>query len=309
MLPTDLLALVSHRGKSYENEAWTRERVSAQDSPSNPLGTALDQLLGFARGRSVWVSIQRQRLHGLVGARVRGGRLAWEIDYLIDATPGHDAVPGLLECAIVDAGRAGAEKLFLRLDARSPLLAMAVETGFVPYQESTLFVRPGGMNQAGVEGLRPLAVMDSYFVFRLYNRCTPEGVRRQEAATFAEWQAAQDRRWLKHGVQLVVEQQGGIAAVLAAAPLDSAISIDLLVDDTAAGDAVLPLLAAACAALETPFAAMEVLVPSTAEATAQRLREAGFEARRDFVSLMRRTTRPLSIPNLRPAIVKNAVGV
>jgi hypothetical protein len=37
--------------------------------------------------------------------------------------------------------------------------------------------------------------------------------------------------------------------------------------------------------------------------------DAGFEPQRDFVSLMRRTTRPVAVPNLRPAIAKNAVGV
>ncbi|MGE0056470.1 MAG: hypothetical protein AB7P33_01440 [Dehalococcoidia bacterium] len=308
MLPTDLLALVSHRGRSYHNEAWTRERISTQETPANPLGTALDQLLGFARGRSVWVSVHRQRLQGLVGARQRGGRQAWEIDYLVDGTRGYDAVPGLLDSAIADAGRAGAEKLFLRLESSCPLLPVVLETGFLPYQESTLYRRPGNLTPSEIGGLRNLAAMDSYFIFRLYSACTPEPVRRMEAATFAEWQAAQDRRWLKHGVQLVIEREGSVAGCVSAAPNASGISIDLLVEQSA-GDQVLPLVGAACSALDAPFASVEVLVPSTADGTARCLQEAGFEAQREFVSLMRRTTRPIAVPNLRPAIAKNAVGV
>jgi hypothetical protein len=254
------------------------------------------------------VSVQRQRLHGLVGARQRGGRQAWEIDYLVDATKGHDAVPGLLECAVADAGRAGAEKLFLRLEAGCPLLPVVIETGFQPYQESTLYHRPGNLTPSEISGLRSLAAMDSYFLFRLYSASTPESVRRVEAATFSEWQAAQDRRWLKHGVQMVIERDGGVAGYVNAAPHTGGISIDLLVDSSAAGE-VLPLVGAACSALDAPFASVEVLVPSSANGMASCLHEAGFEPQRDFVSLMRRTTRPVAVPNLRPAIVKNAVGV
>ena len=299
---------MSHRGRSYRNEAWTRERISTQEMPANPLGTALDQLLGFARGRSVWVSVQRQRLHGLVGARQRGGRQAWEIDYLVDATRGLDAVPGLLDCAIVDAGKAGAEKLFLRLEADSKLMPMVLETGFLPYQESTLYRRPGNLTPSEITGLRPLAAMDSYFIFRLYSACTPEAVRRMEAATFSEWQAAQDRRWLKHGVQMVIERDGGVAGMVNAAPNADGITVDLMTNPSSAGD-VLPLIGAACAALDAPFAAVEVLVPASAVGVAGQLKDAGFAPQRDFISLVRRTTRPVAIPTLRPAIVENAVGV
>src|SRR6266487_1286955 len=91
ILPTDLLALVSYNGRSYHNQAWTRERIGAADATPT-LGLVLDQFLAFAKGRSAWISVRRQRLQGLVGARQRGGRVAWEIDYLIDATPDHEAI-------------------------------------------------------------------------------------------------------------------------------------------------------------------------------------------------------------------------
>lgn len=253
--------------------------------------------------------MHRQRLHGLVSARQRGGRKAWEVDYLVDATRDHAALPGLLESAVIDAGRAGAEKLFLRLDASSPLLPVVLETGFQAYQESALYSRGPGLQPAGsVEGLRGLEAMDSYFLFRLYSACTPEAVRRMEAATFAEWQAAQDRRWLKNGVQLVVEGEGGISAAVSAAPQAGGITMDLLAG-SGASEAVMPLLIAALSALDSAYEFVEVLLPSSSDETASRLREAGFQPRRSFVSLMRRTTRPISVPSLRPAIAKNALGV
>src|SRR3990172_1692326 len=81
VLPTDLLALVTYQGRSYRNEAWPRERVGAAES-QRPLGLVLDKFLAFSRGRSAWISVRRQRLRGLVGARRRGSRQAWEVDYL-----------------------------------------------------------------------------------------------------------------------------------------------------------------------------------------------------------------------------------
>ena len=107
VLPTDLLALVSYNGRNYPNQAWTRERLGSAEPPNMTLGSAVDQFLAFARGRSTWISVRRRRLRGLVGARTRGDRQAWEIDYLIDATTQVEALPGLLECAVMDVGRSG----------------------------------------------------------------------------------------------------------------------------------------------------------------------------------------------------------
>jgi hypothetical protein len=252
------------------------------------------------------MSAQGPRLQGLVGARQRGGRPAWEIDYLVDATRGHEALTGLLECAIADAGRAGAEKLFLRLDSTSPLLSVVLESGFMGYQESVLYTREGVLPPARVEGQRPVAALDSYFLFRLYNSCLPETVRRLEAATYNEWLAAQDRRWLRHGEQFVVEGDARLRALASLVYRDETLSVDLLAED---GIDVKDVLAAAAAAMNVDYAAIDVLLPSTATRQAMQLEDAGFRPARTFVSLMRRTTRPLPVPNLRPAIAKTAVGV
>ena len=205
MLPTDLLALVSYNGRSYKNEAWTRERLGAQAS-QNTLGLVLDQFLAFARGRSAWISVRRQRLQGLVGARPRGARSAWEIDYLIDATPGKDAVGGLLECAIAEVGKSGAEKVFLRIESCSEIEAVVRSAGFLPYQEEVLYAREpslGETDPVSAAAMRRVEPADSYALFRLYSSATPEVIRRSEAATFGEWHASQERRWLRHGVQLL----------------------------------------------------------------------------------------------------------
>lgn len=306
ILPTDLLALVTYRGRSYRNEAWTRERLGADES-QKPLGMVLEQLLAFSRGRGAWISVRRQRLRGLVGARRRGGRAAWEIDYLIDATPSREAVAGLLDCAVAEVGRAGAEKLFLRLKAGSSLLPVVRAAGFLPYQEEVLY--RGRAEGPGEEPalLRAGLPMDSYPLFRLYNAITPEATRRLEAATFAEWHAAQERRWLKHGVQLVFEAEGQVRAWARAARLPQGVALEL-----GLAPAALPrtaaLVAAAAHSVAGPGEPVFVLLPRSAAAVARRLEEAGFQPQAEFVSLVRRTALPQALPKLSPAVASNAIG-
>jgi len=269
----------------------------------------LDQFLAFARGRNAWISTDRGRLQGLVGARQRGARQAWEIDYLIDATADHSGTCGLLECAIAETGRAGAEKLFLRLTADSDLLLTAREAGFLPYQEEVLLAKSYGRDPA-VEAvrLRPVNPADSYILYRLYHQSTPETTRRNEAANFSEWHAAQERRWLKNGVQLVAEQGGEVAAWVKAARLPQGVVLELLVSE-AGLDQTRGVVAAATQAVDAGGVPLFVVVPRAADALIRRLEGNGFVARQDFVCLMRRTTRPVALPKLTPAVAKNAVGV
>jgi len=308
-LPTDLLALVTYNGHSYRNEAWARERVGADESSGSPLGTILEQFLSLRRHRSASISVRRQHLRGLVACRPRGGRQAWEVDYLIDATAQHDAIPGLLESAISDAARGGAEKLFLRLEADSDLVDVVREAGFLPYREETLYVRTE-LPRLGSLGasIRPMTPADSYLAFRLYNHTFPELVRRTEAATYGEWQAAQERRWLKNGIRLVLEEDGSMRGVVAGARLSQGVSFDLLADDETASRAA-NLVSTAGETLDAGNDRASVLLPTCIGGVAGSLTEAGFEAERDYVCLMRRTTRPISIPKLRPAIAETAIGV
>lgn len=305
LLPTDILALVVHAGLSYENAAWPRERLGAGDGQP-ALSIVRDQLLAFARRRSAWVKVRRQRLQGLVGARQRGGSEAWEIDYLIDATKDHSAAIDLLECAIAEAGKDGAHKLFLRLAAGSDLLPPALETGFIAYQEETLFGLSGRLAAEPLP-LRPASTSDSYPLFRLYCSATPEAIRRCEAATFVEWHAAQERRWLRNGQQFVLEREGVIHASVRAARLPHGFMLDLLIDDEASR-AVGGIVAGALSGDE-PEAQVFVLVPRTAEALARGLEDVGFRPRGDFVSLVRRTARPLAMPKKVAVVAENAVGV
>jgi hypothetical protein len=149
---------------------------------------------------------------------------------------------------------------------------------------------------------------DSYLVYRLYNHSLSEVVRRMEAATYGEWQAAQERRWLKNGTRLVLEEGGRVHGLVAGARLSPGVSFDLLTDAEASGRA-LDLVVAAAETLSAGHEPVSVLLPNCFSNVAARLTEAGFEPQREYVCLMRRTTRPVPIPKLRPAIAKTAIGV
>jgi hypothetical protein len=304
-LPTDLPALVAYSGLSSENEAWPRERLGAGESQAT-LGVLRDQLLSFAKQRGTWISVRRQRLQGLVGARQRGGAEAWEIDYLLDATKDRHVAVELLEHATIEAGKEGAQKLFLRLASGSDLLQPVREAGFAPYQEETLFARVGG-GDAAPAAMRPLLASDSYPLFRLYCQSVPEQTRRLEAATFAEWHSAQERRWLRNGLQLVQEQDGRVCAQVRAARQPQGLLLEIIAGAEAAD--VGGLVSAACQAADSQGEPVFVLTPGGAQGLAHRLQDAGFTPQSHYVSLMRRTVKPLTMPKKVAVVAENAIGV
>jgi hypothetical protein len=302
----DLPALVAYSGLGSENEAWPRERLGAGDAQAT-LSVIRDQLMSFAGLRGAWVSVRRQRLQGLIGARQLGGAEAWEIDYLVDATKDRRLAVDLLECATIGAGKEGAQKLFLRLCSDSQLLPPVRDIGFTPYQEETLYTGTGSGAAAPV-ALRPSIFSDSYPLFRLYCDSTPEATRRLEAATFGEWHASQERRWLKNGLQLVHEDGGTIAAFVRAARLPQGLLLEMTVSADATAE-VAGLVSAACEAADAVSEPVLVAVPRSAEALARALQAAGFRPQQEFVSFMKRTTKPLTLPKKVAVVAENAVGV
>jgi hypothetical protein len=252
------------------------------------------------------VNARHQHLQGLVGARRRGASQAWEVDCLIDTTPEHDSLIGLLECAVTDLGSSGVEKLFLRLSSDSDLLPAVREAGFIPFREEILYARVG-IPEAPEVSLRPVNPVDSYPIYRLYNATTPEVTRRNEAATFSEWHASQERRWLRNGVQLASDGGGSIVAVVRAACLSQGVAIDLLVDSNA-GDRLPELIRGAVETVSGQGLPVFILTPKTG-GLGGRLEDLDFASQGEYVSLLRRTTRPATLPKLTPAVAKTAVGI
>lgn len=213
-LPTDLVALITHDGRVYPNEAKTWERMGADDSGPHPLGTALEQWLSFATGKHTWVSVHGATIRGLVSARKRGKRSAWEVDCLINADEDRSVARSLLERMVVDVGKQGAERVFLRVAADSCIVEIARSVGFFSYARETLY-RAEGYVPARDPGLplRPASKADAFGIYQLYSAVNPANVRAIEGATFREWQAAREP-WGGSPSDLVLEEDGIITGWL-----------------------------------------------------------------------------------------------
>jgi hypothetical protein len=307
--PTDLVALVSFDGRVYPNEAKTRDRLGREESSPSPLESALEQWFSFATGRQTWISVRGSTLRGLISARRRSSNAAWEVDCLINAAEEESVCMSLLDRVSEEAGRGGAEKIFLRLAAASDVVPIVRRTGFVPCVVENRFAhegpvsaerpdRPARLRRAGPAlSLRRRSRADAYALFQLYNVAVPESVRRVEAATFAEWLAAQERHWLgRRSTQLVLERDGYLGAWIRTAAEGDIGRFDLLVHPREL-DLLEPLLMAALARLSGQGLLL-TLVPEYQEPLARLLERMGFERQDQYVVMAKRTAALVKAPRL-----------
>jgi hypothetical protein len=217
----------------------------------------------------------------------------------------------LLDRVSDGAGRGGAEKIFLRLATESPVLAVARRAGFVPFVTESVYTHQGPVSaeqpgethsghngQRSVLSLRRSSRADAYPLFQLYNVAVPESVRRVEAATFAEWLAAQERRWLtRRSTQLVLERDGRLGAWTRAAADGDIGRFDLLANPREL-ELLEPILLAALARLSRQGILL-ALVPEYQEPLSRLLKRLGFERRQQYV-VMARTAVIVKAPAWRP---------
>jgi hypothetical protein len=303
VLPTDLVALVSHDGKVYANDAMTRDRIGTQDSPS-PLETAFEQWFSFATGRHTCVSVKGATLRGLVSARKRASKQAWEIDCLINASEQDNGVlMSLLDRITEAAGRSGAMRIFLRLPAGSETEAAAARSGFTPYVRERVYALDleGKGAVRTPEAVRRKTKGDAYQLFQLYSTLVPPEVRRIEGMTFGEWSASQER--LGRSTQYVVEEAGRIRGWLRVAGDGDMGRFDLLGDVRVQDE----LIEAALAKVSDRNVAV-TMVPEYAVELESRLQRAGFRGAEEYTVLSRRTVRPVRAKVKVPAVVQTTFG-
>lgn len=311
--PTDLVALVSFDGRIYPNEARTWDRLGCRPEPPSVLGSAVEQWFSFATGRHTWISIQGQTIRGLISARPRGTRAAWEVDCLIAATADPERVAlDLLERVSAGGARHGVQKVFLRLEAGSDLIRPARKAGFVPYATERLLRLNGAAClaeelslPAGVI-LRPRERHDDVALFQLYSRVVPQPVRMVEAATLAEWQAAQERRRAgRRAADLVGQRDDRIVLHLRAGRVGDAGRLDLTTETTAVEE--LDALVAWGLRELGPYRPVYAVVPGYNRSLEERLLAAGFEPAGEYELLAKRLAQPVRVTSPARAAVKRAV--
>ncbi|MGH2584794.1 MAG: hypothetical protein ACRDJE_07750, partial [Dehalococcoidia bacterium] len=307
--PTDIVPLVAFDGRVFPNEAHPWDRLGCAPAGPHVLGSAIEQWFSFANRRHTWVSVQGQTVRGVVAARRRATRLAWEIDTLIAADEDVESIGLMLfDQAVAGAARAGVHRLFLRLEAGSDLLAPAHRAGFISYARETLLrldsPHPVDAPPSALH-LRPHGKGDAYALYQLYNRSTPPEARRVEAVTFQEWLTAQEERSRGRGrLNLIGEHQSRAMAWVRASRDTDLGRLDLLVHPDAWPETE-AVLDAGLRSLR-PQHPVLCLVREHAEPVRRRLEAAGFVPVADYVCFAKRLALPVHElrPRRVPAIVK-----
>jgi len=217
-LPTDIVALVSFDGHVYPNEAKPLERLGAEER-ARPLENALEQWFSFATGKHTWVSVRGATIRGLISARPRAKRSAWEVEVLINASEDESVALSLFSRMTSGVLRQGAERVFLRVSEDSEIRDDALAAGFFRYTTETLYRRDAAdwrPSDADLP-LRSKGKSDAFGIYQLYNRIAPANVRAIEGVVFREWQAAQEK-WGGHCTDLLMEDAGVISAWVRAMP-------------------------------------------------------------------------------------------
>jgi len=203
-------------GRNLPNQARTRDNQERRP----PLACFAGPLFGRWR---TWVGMDGGRVRGLLSVRPRSGPRAWEVAWLSIA-PEDESLALLQEPGRV-LGEGGAEKLFLRLPADSPILGLVRQGSFVPYAEEDLFLAPTPLPSPPALPLRARSRIDDHQLFQLYSRLVPPQVRQAEGMTLQEWGEGQERWatervWEKEGTAegwLRLDKKGpnGSLAILA----------------------------------------------------------------------------------------------
>ncbi|MFQ6019522.1 MAG: hypothetical protein ACE5KW_02075 [Dehalococcoidia bacterium] len=309
VLPTDLVALVSYDGRVYPNEAKTWDRLGAHEHGPHPLETAIEQWFSFATGKHTWISVRGPAIRGLVSARPRAKRNAWEVDCLINADDDSSVCLSLLSRMARDIGSAGAERVFLRLCAESSLLDVVREAGFFPYARERLFRRDDPVEIEKLNALssdvsfRPRTKAAQWGVFQLYQSAVPANVRSLEGFTLRDWQSCQER-WGGRVKDLVLEEEGIITAWLRLAAAGEGRFRILLHPRYGPDPAAIVQAALARLAGRHPLLS---LLPRYADQHAPILRGLGFREAAEYVLLAKRLLR--GVEEMAPEKAGQAVPV
>jgi hypothetical protein len=231
--PTDLVALAAFETKAFPNEVRTYDCLAGGHRRPLAIATVLEQWL-VAEDRHTLVAPSGLGIKGLISARHRAGREAWEVDWLVLAPDGpaprrtepypagqptelfpaeagphpamatgahaedEAAAQALLDGMAEAAVKAQVQRVFLRLPQASPLVSLAPRSGFVLYGSETLLRGRAPdrplENLPGLE-LRPRRKVDELGIFRLYHSAVPPQVRSMEGMTLEEWRATRDDRF------------------------------------------------------------------------------------------------------------------
>lgn len=302
---SDVLRCILLNAPKEPNLACPREGITITGPLPN--STLWKETLANRDNRVTLAQWNGLHLGGLASARVRSGRRAWEIDrlFLSQETDrfsangnGQHSPPSTVALELFDqvgqaAGALRAERIFLRIPAKSTIILMARRAGFFPYFEEMLLEgtasgSPNSREKERTDHLdwQDLLTEDHYSLFQLYCAATPQMVRSAVGLTFDQWRDAQEH--LGNRRDLVAKEGGRVVSWLGLSKRRQVTAVDALVHP---GDP--NLLQAMVARALAQEGVQRWLVPDYQEAVVTQLLESQFHEVARYSVMVKTLTVPV----------------
>jgi len=190
----DLPRLLMPGSLGGEDLAYTRGEMDGGGHRVTPLEMARWSIAS-SKTQQPLAALRDARLAALAVLRARCGPRSWEVAHLFANDRMKEEVPELLERCVEHVGLCGGERLFIRVDYRSPLQEVARLAGFFPaFTEEVFSLRRSLRADDGAPSLdiRPPLPADTHGLFRLYNLALPTTVRAVSGLTLDQWQDSRE---------------------------------------------------------------------------------------------------------------------
>lgn len=205
------------RQRPFHNHARPLAGVLSGQAGRPSLATAARSCAAGRARAGAWVA-REGGAEAVAAAGRLSGQGSWQVTQLLANGDAESAAERVLERVSAEAGRSGAQRVFLRMPVECELLGAARRAGYFPVYHETLLVggRPS-VPTAGSErrdvAPREASRRDEYDLFRLYSAAAPSEVRRLAGVTFDQWRDSRERG-PGRSVEYVLESQRGLAGRL-----------------------------------------------------------------------------------------------
>jgi hypothetical protein len=162
------------------------------------LSSTLSAFLPLSQETLIYVAEEGGKVVGYVQAS--GGQRGLELSrakvlqvlnlQVVDGSS-DDVAPALVEHLCNQALERGAQRVFVRLPDRDPLLPVFRLRGFRQFATEVVVYaeKPVARSQRQPDGVRPVRRGDNRLLYQLYRKVTPQGVSQLEAPTYRDWRA------------------------------------------------------------------------------------------------------------------------
>jgi hypothetical protein len=162
------------------------------------LSSTLSAFLPLSQETLIYVAEEGGRVVGYVqasggqrGLELSRAKVLQVLNLQVADGSSDDVAPALVEHLCNQALERGAQRLFVRLPDRDPLLPVFRLRGFRQYATEVVVYaeKPNARLAQSPEGSRQVRRGDGRSLYQLYRKITPQGVSQLEAPTYRDWRA------------------------------------------------------------------------------------------------------------------------